>query len=127
MVPRPRGTVTHGALDRAGRELVRGVPVARSHGSLNGKEGVEPTLGFEPRTCCLRNSCSTAELCRRRSRIADAVRHQLFAHVPDRSGWTQTVNGHVEVPGYGHEKSPPCRVAQSVLGGPPPRAGASFV
>src|SRR6267142_5052882 len=26
--------------------------------------GVEPTLGFEPRTCCLRNSCSTAELCR---------------------------------------------------------------
>ena len=27
--------------------------------------GVEPTLGFEPRTCCLRNSCSTAELCRR--------------------------------------------------------------
>ena len=26
---------------------------------------VEPTLGFEPRTCCLRNSCSTAELCRR--------------------------------------------------------------
>src|SRR3990170_6664198 len=34
------------------------------------------------------------------------------------------VNGHVEVPGYGHEKSPPCRVAQSVLGGPPPRARA---
>ena len=29
-----------------------------------GGEGVEPTLGFEPRTCCLRNSCSTAELCR---------------------------------------------------------------
>src|SRR5688572_22754618 len=28
------------------------------------KRGVEPTLGFEPRTCCLRNSCSTAELCR---------------------------------------------------------------
>ena len=26
---------------------------------------MEPTLGFEPRTCCLRNSCSTAELCRR--------------------------------------------------------------
>ena len=26
---------------------------------------LEPTLGFEPRTCCLRNSCSTAELCRR--------------------------------------------------------------
>ena len=26
---------------------------------------VEPTLGFEPRTCCLRNSCSTTELCRR--------------------------------------------------------------
>src|SRR4051794_35776806 len=30
-------------------------------------DGVEPTLGFEPRTCCLRNSCSTAELCRRRT------------------------------------------------------------
>ena len=28
------------------------------------RELVEPTLGFEPRTCCLRNSCSTAELCR---------------------------------------------------------------
>ncbi len=40
---------------------------------------LEPTLGFEPRTCCLRNSCSTAELCRRRSRIADAQGHQLFA------------------------------------------------
>ncbi len=42
---------------------------------------MEPTLGFEPRTCCLRNSCSTAELCRRRSRIADAQRHQLFVLV----------------------------------------------
>ncbi len=30
-----------------------------------GDVGVEPTLGFEPRTCCLRNSCSTTELCRR--------------------------------------------------------------
>jgi hypothetical protein len=40
--------------------------------------GVEPTLGFEPRTCCLRNSCSTAELCRRRPRIADAFRQQLL-------------------------------------------------
>ena len=40
---------------------------------------MEPTLGFEPRTCCLRNSCSTAELCRRRSRIADAQGHQLYA------------------------------------------------
>src|SRR5690349_24755255 len=28
------------------------------------RRGMEPTLGFEPRTCCLRNSCSTAELCR---------------------------------------------------------------
>jgi hypothetical protein len=42
---------------------------------------LEPTLGFEPRTCCLRNSCSTAELCRRRSRVADAQQHQLFALV----------------------------------------------
>ncbi len=25
-------------------------------------ESVEPTLGFEPRTCCLRNSCSTGGL-----------------------------------------------------------------
>jgi hypothetical protein len=25
---------------------------------------MEPTLRFELRTCCLRNSCSTAELCR---------------------------------------------------------------
>jgi hypothetical protein len=33
--------------------------------SGTGRRGVEPTLGFEPRTCCLRNSCSTAELCRR--------------------------------------------------------------
>ena len=38
---------------------------ARGHHRL-GQEAweVEPTLGFEPRTCCLRNSCSTAELCR---------------------------------------------------------------
>ena len=32
------------------------------------RESLEPTLGFEPRTCCLRNSCSTAELRRRRKR-----------------------------------------------------------
>ncbi len=36
--------------------------VARDASFVLGK--VEPTLGFEPRTCCLRNSCSTAELCR---------------------------------------------------------------
>ena len=30
--------------------------------------GVEPTLGLEPRTCCLRNSCSTTELCRREAK-----------------------------------------------------------
>jgi hypothetical protein len=34
-----------------------------------GDVGVEPTLGFEPRTCCLRNSCSTAELCRPQQRV----------------------------------------------------------
>ncbi len=26
---------------------------------------MEPTVGFEPTTCCLRNSCSTTELGRR--------------------------------------------------------------
>ena len=36
------------------------------------RKGVEPTLGFEPRTCCLRNSCSTTELCRRRTIIGPA-------------------------------------------------------
>ncbi len=25
-------------------------------------KNVEPTFGFEPKTCCLRNSCSTTEL-----------------------------------------------------------------
>jgi hypothetical protein len=40
---------------------------------------MEPTLGFEPRTCCLRNSCSTAELCRPGgSSIADDHGHQLW-------------------------------------------------
>ena len=39
---------------------------------------MEPTLGLEPRTCCLRNSCSTTELCRRRSSIGAAHGHQLF-------------------------------------------------
>ena len=43
---------------------------------------MEPTLGFEPRTCCLRNSCSTAELCRRRTRIADAHGRPLFVLQP---------------------------------------------
>ena len=51
----------------------------RRRGRTSGRGVVEPTLGFEPRTCCLRNSCSTAELCRRRPRIADAFKHQLFA------------------------------------------------
>ena len=27
--------------------------------------GLEPAPGFEPRTCCLQDSCSTPELCRR--------------------------------------------------------------
>ena len=36
---------------------------ARSGGSERETE-MEPTLRFELRTCCLRNSCSTAELCR---------------------------------------------------------------
>ncbi len=36
---------------------------------------MEPTLGFEPRTCCLRNSCSTAELCRRDGSLAAYLAH----------------------------------------------------
>ena len=28
-------------------------------------EVMEPAPGFEPRTCCLQDSCSTPELCRR--------------------------------------------------------------
>ena len=47
--------------------------------------GVEPTLGFEPRTCCLRNSCSTAELCRRRTSIGAIRTNRPFA--PRRSRW----------------------------------------
>ena len=35
---------------------------------------LEPTLGFEPRTCCLRNSCSTAELCRRGRESTSPIR-----------------------------------------------------
>src|SRR6185369_13372727 len=44
---------------RVGPAVFQAVAVS----TLTGR-GVEPTLGFEPRTCCLRNSCSTAELCR---------------------------------------------------------------
>ncbi len=39
---------------------------------------LEPTLGFEPRTCCLRNSCSTAELCRRGTIIGALRAHRLW-------------------------------------------------
>ena len=42
---------------------------------------LEPTRRFELRTCCLRNSCSTAELCRRRTIIGAALRQQLFAPI----------------------------------------------
>jgi hypothetical protein len=48
------------------------VPTLDSCSSRARQRGVEPTLGFEPRTCCLRNSCSTAELCRRRTIIGAA-------------------------------------------------------
>ena len=41
----------------------------RPAGTCSCLEG-EPTLGFEPRTCCLRNSCSTAELCRRGGHVS---------------------------------------------------------
>ncbi len=44
----------------AGNENRRSRPAGRLR-----FDSLEPTLGFEPRTCCLRNSCSTAELCRR--------------------------------------------------------------
>ena len=55
-------------------------------------QGMEPTLGFEPRTCCLRNSCSTTELCRRRTSIgADPaiVRHIAVDRLADvgREAW----------------------------------------
>jgi hypothetical protein len=60
-----------------------GAPAVRDRASskqllfLSMNQGVEPTLGFEPRTCCLRNSCSTAELCRpEREYIGDALKHQ---------------------------------------------------
>jgi hypothetical protein len=39
---------------------------------------MEPTIGFEPMTCCLRNSCSAAEL-RRRSRRRDSTMRQIQA------------------------------------------------
>ena len=51
-----------------------------SHGRREGRGGgltrewVEPTLGLEPRTCCLRNSCSTTELCRRGGESSSEVR-----------------------------------------------------
>ncbi len=57
--------------------------------SLSTNGGVEPTLGFEPRTCCLRNSCSTAELCRpegeyRRSLLTGAYsRYTELAREPN--------------------------------------------
>jgi hypothetical protein len=66
---------------KAARTLL--TPNSSATGARNG--GVEPTLGFEPRTCCLRNSCSTAELCRRCSSIGAARRHQLFAGVGARA------------------------------------------
>ena len=64
---------------------------------------LEPTLGFEPRTCCLRNSCSTAELCRRSARIADAP---LRRHRSSRPSCRQrqserrqaTIAGHADAP-----------------------------
>lgn len=33
--------------------------------AITGRIGLEPMTGFEPVTCCLRNSCSTTELHRR--------------------------------------------------------------
>src|SRR5262245_17956622 len=49
---------------------------------------MEPTLGFEPRTCCLRNSCSTAELCRRRFTLTWSV----YTDVPLAMEPTQRLN-----------------------------------
>jgi alkanesulfonate monooxygenase SsuD/methylene tetrahydromethanopterin reductase-like flavin-dependent oxidoreductase (luciferase family) len=58
-----RGLFADGPFSFAGRFYVR---------------GVEPTLGFEPRTCCLRNSCSTAELCRREREYRRCSRATAF-------------------------------------------------
>ena len=54
---------------------------ASAHQSPDGHftfDRVEPTLRFEPRTCCLRNSCSTAELCRRGGHLAGPPRSELL-------------------------------------------------
>jgi hypothetical protein len=70
-----------------------------SRASPNGKRGVEPTLGFEPRTCCLRNSCSTAELCRRgrsigavRTNRVSALADHRFADTPSTSNNVRTAH-----------------------------------
>ncbi len=42
---------------------------------------MEPTIGFEPMTCCLRNSCSATEL-RRRSRRTDSTTRLSRAQAP---------------------------------------------
>src|SRR5688572_28361659 len=81
---------------------------------------LEPTLGFEPRTCCLRNSCSTAELCRRRA-IIGAVAN-LTAHTPPRLkparlGYTKPR------PGPGSGRSATCGSAQGAELRHPPLSG----
>ena len=48
-------------------------------------ESLEPTLGFEPRTCCLRNSCSTAELCRRGAECTSPSSASRPRHLRQRS------------------------------------------
>ena len=70
----------------------RGITNAGQCGRLSG-DRVEPTLGFEPRTCCLRNSCSTTELCRRGGQFSSPAAgafHDRFGgcpHTPASTGW----------------------------------------
>ncbi len=57
---RARSTEAGRRPDRTGSSVTCG-----SASRIEMRSKVEPAPGFEPRTCCLQDSCSTPELCRR--------------------------------------------------------------
>jgi hypothetical protein len=62
----------------------RGYVLQRSKGRLSvydAVEGVEPPNGFEPLTCCLRNSCSATELRWPASRVAQMLARPACANI----------------------------------------------
>jgi hypothetical protein len=75
---------------------------------------VEPTLGLEPRTCCLRNSCSATELCRRCPQPSGFAPRRGWATLSSWGGVHDTQVIHKDQNGSGSSSQVPSKIGRVV-------------